>query len=539
LQIRRGTEKLRSGAMSSTPAPDAFEVGGFVLLSGVARDPLAEQWIARARAGGPLVRVVRLTAETRADAEASAAFVANLDAIKNVEHPGIVRVVETRRDEDGVLGVLELFEGVTLRELCDASSEKKLPLSIVLRIAHDVASALAALAAEGIAHGDVTPSTILLLSGGVAVLVPSGLAVAVCRTPDAAPRARLAYKAPEQLRGDGAGATADVFGLAASLFEALGGRPAFAGSGGELRAALSRGRAAIGNAPADVPRALVAVLAQSLEADPKLRPVAARALARSLEDTAGVTAATRFDLAAFISEHAGRDIAALRFEVDLLMGKGGEPALASPPEPAVERVPVPAPRPELDAENTPRSGPPPAPPSKPSVAKDPDLDLFEDTQPSLAKIRAKERQRDRRRRSVIVGLAVAGIALVAFAISVRLRAAAEPAAAAAPPTEPPAAPPEPVPPPPEPVSEPEPEPAAPAPEAVAVSEPAEAPLRPARSGSRSPAAPEPEAEPEPAPAPPPKPTTTENPSPPRAEPPAYTAPSKPPPAPTVHIPAGI
>lgn len=520
--------------MSSTPAPDAFEVGGFVLLSGVSRDPLAEQWIARSRSEGPLVRVVRLTADTLADSEATAAFVANLDAIKDVEHPGIVRVIETRRSDDGVLGVLELFEGVTLRELCDASSEKKLPLAIVLRIAHDVASALAALGAEGIAHGDVSPSTILLLAGGVAVLVPSGLAVAVCRATDGAPRARLAYKAPEQLEGRSADASADVFGLAASLLEALAGRPAFAGAGEELRASIARGRAALGEAPADVPRALFAVLSQSLESDPKLRPAAARALARSLEDAAGTTAATRFELAALISERAGRDIAALRFEVELLTGKTDVPKRPAAQPPA--RAAVPAPRPELDAENTPRSGPPPAPP-KPSTAVDPNADLFEDTQPSLAKLRARQHQSERRRRTAIIGLAVAGLALVGFAISARLRAADEPAASVPVPAATPVAEPvrtsEVVPPPP---AEPPPEPE---PEAVAVSEPASPPSRPARPAPRAPAPPVSEPDPAPAPAPPAKPATTENPNPPRAEPPAYTAPSKPPPAPTVEIPAGI
>src|SRR5690606_34097851 len=99
---------------------DAFEVGGLVLLSGLGRDDLAEHWIARDPDQGSLLHAVRLTSVTLADAEATTAFLDQLYALSGVEHPGIVRVIETRRDDSSVLAVLELVEAVTLRELIDA-----------------------------------------------------------------------------------------------------------------------------------------------------------------------------------------------------------------------------------------------------------------------------------------------------------------------------------------------------------------------------------------------------------------------------------
>jgi hypothetical protein len=315
-----------------------------------------------------------------------------------------------------------------------------------------------------------------------------------------------------------------VFALAATVFEALTGRRAFDAPG-----------AALPEAPPGLAKALYTVLAQALAVDRALRPESAQVLARSLEDAATTKPAPRFELSALVSERAGRDLAALRFEVDSLAGRGATseaaPVVTAEPEPPVEVRAEPAPRPELDAEPTPPSGRPPPR----SAPRDTDTDLFEDTQPSRAKRRDAElrlgQERTRRRRAVIVALVVAGLAVGGFAIGAGLRASSAsstppvertPAGATEPfPQPPPANTPEPEP---APSTDPVPDDAASEPEAAPTSAPARRPTP--RRAPRTATAPE-------------RAHTTEKSEPPRSPPPAYTAPSKPTPAPTVDIPSGI
>lgn len=437
---------------SASSELDAFTVGSHVLAQGLGRDALAEQWLAKQDGGERLARLIRLTPAVVADAEAVRAFVTELEALRGVEHPGLVRTLEVRQSDADVFALVELVEGITLRELL-ALAAGGLPPDVVLCLAADVAAALEALHDAELAHGDVCPETIFVLAGGVAMLAPSGLGVATCRAEDSAPSRRLAHKAPEQRAGRAATAQSDVYALAATLSEALA-----------------------------KPEAGVDVLARALERDPAARPEGPRVLLRELEAALGRRAAPRFEVARAVSDLAARDLAALRFEVELSSERSE--AASAKPEPVV------------------------------------DDDWVEDTQPSLRRVRqAEEEQRSTSRRRLLGVVLVAcsllaGLGVVASTGAEPSRAEPAPAARA-------------------PEALPRVEPAAPAPaDPVPQSEP-EAPAPPPRAAAkpRAPAAPRAvpvrpaaAAEPEPsaaaAPAPP-----VDEPRPPRAAPSSYAAPA--------------
>src|SRR5690606_16863624 len=130
--------------------------------------------------------------------------------------------------DDGALWLaMEWLEGVTLDARLRGGA---LPVADALLVAHQVAEALAAVHALGIAHRDLKPSNVLLRDGRLdgVTLLDFGVARAVASTSLVTEATALVgsmgYIAPEQARGDGeVDARADVFSLGVLLFECVAG----------------------------------------------------------------------------------------------------------------------------------------------------------------------------------------------------------------------------------------------------------------------------------------------------------------------------
>lgn len=126
-------------------------------------------------------------------------------------------------DESGerVFIVSEWIEGLSL---ADVIAERSVGVDEAVAILRQIASGLHHLHCAGLAHGDVTPSNIMLRgdAGGGAVLVDLSIG---------AGRGTPGFVAPEVARADPAGAPADVFGLAAVFVGLITGHspPAAAG----------------------------------------------------------------------------------------------------------------------------------------------------------------------------------------------------------------------------------------------------------------------------------------------------------------------
>ena len=92
------------------------------------------------------------------------------------------------------------------------------------------------------------------------------------------------YLAPEQAAPTApATARSDLYGLGATLFEALTGRPPFAGlnAASLLRQALSEDAELVGRVRANVPRSLERLLQSLLSRDPSGRPLNTRLVERA------------------------------------------------------------------------------------------------------------------------------------------------------------------------------------------------------------------------------------------------------------------
>jgi serine/threonine-protein kinase len=125
--------------------------------------------------------------------------------------------------------VLEHLPGGTLAEVL--ARRGPLPALAARRLALDVLSALAAAHRAGVIHRDVTPANILFDAAGNAKLGDFGAAhlTDFGHTQTGSFLGTLAYLSPEQITGGAIGLEADLYGLGATLYQALTGRPPFLG----------------------------------------------------------------------------------------------------------------------------------------------------------------------------------------------------------------------------------------------------------------------------------------------------------------------
>jgi serine/threonine protein kinase len=146
-----------------------------------------------------------------------------------VEHPGAVAVLDDDIAEDGsAFLVMELLEGASLEALAQAHGGR-LPLEVVMAVAHQTLDVLAAAHARNVVHRDIKPANIFLTRDGRVKVLDYGIARlhegdgATTRTGVA--MGTPAFMAPEQAAGrtsliDG---QSDVWSLGATMFALITG----------------------------------------------------------------------------------------------------------------------------------------------------------------------------------------------------------------------------------------------------------------------------------------------------------------------------
>jgi eukaryotic-like serine/threonine-protein kinase len=159
-------------------------------------------------------------------------FLAEIKTTARLQHPHILPLLDSG-DAGGLYYVMPYVSGETLRSRLER--ERQLPVDDAVRIAREVADALAHAHAANVVHRDIKPENILLQDGHARV-ADFGIALAV----EHASGARLTqtglslgtpqYMAPEQAMGERTiDARADIYSLGCVLYEMLAGEPPFTG----------------------------------------------------------------------------------------------------------------------------------------------------------------------------------------------------------------------------------------------------------------------------------------------------------------------
>jgi serine/threonine protein kinase len=268
------------------PPPD---LPGFTFLKGLGGGGFADVFLFQQRRPSRQVAVKVLRDEHPTD-ENLRQFETEADLMAELSgHPHIVTIYAADVAPDG--------RPYIVMEYCPQphfglrARGGKMPISEVLRVGVQVASAVEAAHAAGILHRDIKPANILTNAYGGPGLTDFGIA-GVARDAEMEGAAGLSYafSAPEviedhQLTGSVA---ADAYALGATLYCLLAGRSPFWTPGGDNSDGALVTRALNGTAPptgrSDAPPALEHLLAQTLDRDPAARPRSAEALARALQD---------------------------------------------------------------------------------------------------------------------------------------------------------------------------------------------------------------------------------------------------------------
>src|SRR3954465_13563117 len=157
-------------------------------------------------------------------------------AAAGISHPNICQLFEVEETDDGLVLAMELFDGEPLgARLTRGAMSPGDGTSISL---HGL-DALAALHGRGLIHRDLKPSNLFLTPHGVKLLdfglarpasTSLGTDTATLLTEAGVIVGTPNYMAPEQVRGESLDARADLFSMAAMLFEMLSGQLAFGGA---------------------------------------------------------------------------------------------------------------------------------------------------------------------------------------------------------------------------------------------------------------------------------------------------------------------
>lgn len=171
-------------------------------------------------------------------------FINEAKAIGLIQHPGIVKVFDQGQLPDGTAYILmEYLDGESLAQRIARGSigpdSTWIPVASVLRIARQLASALAEAHRKSIIHRDLKPGNVFLvpdseapggertklLDFGIARFMDSGQKISRTGTQMGTPL----YMSPEQCMGEKVDGKTDVYALGAMMFEMLSGRPPFNG----------------------------------------------------------------------------------------------------------------------------------------------------------------------------------------------------------------------------------------------------------------------------------------------------------------------
>jgi serine/threonine protein kinase len=210
-------------------------------------------------------------------------------AAARLDHPCVTRVYDVVQEDGKPWLVMEHFPSTSLQDIV----EEQGPLlpAAAARIGLDVLGAIDAAHSAGIVHRDVKPANVLVGANGRACLTDFGIATTTGDshlTTQGALIGSPTYMAPERARGDEPAPAVDLWGLGATLYAAVEGRPPF--DRGEPMATLF---AVVSEHPAPMVRAgaLEPVLRTLLDKDPQRRGTVASVRAQLEAVVAGAAPA--------------------------------------------------------------------------------------------------------------------------------------------------------------------------------------------------------------------------------------------------------
>ncbi len=168
--------------------------------------------------------------DTAANTELRRRFRAESQAVAMLSHPNIVSVYDVSHSDDIEYIVMELIDGITLKQYLQKKSV--LDPSEVLNFSIQIAKALEHAHSKGIIHRDIKPQNIMLLKDGMIKVADFGIASleSDIEENNGETVGSVHYIAPEQARGQAPDARSDIYSLGIVMYEMLTGKLPYVGA---------------------------------------------------------------------------------------------------------------------------------------------------------------------------------------------------------------------------------------------------------------------------------------------------------------------
>ena len=176
-----------------------------------------------------LVAIKILKSDLAQNEEFRRRFNAESQAVAQLSHPNIVSVYDVSRGGDTEYIVMELIDGITLKQYMEKRGQ--LNWRVSLHFITQIMRGLSHAHSRGIIHRDIKPQNIMVLRDGSVKVADFGIACLAdsAQTMTQEALGSVHYISPEQARGDRPDARSDIYSSGVVLYEMLTGRLPFEG----------------------------------------------------------------------------------------------------------------------------------------------------------------------------------------------------------------------------------------------------------------------------------------------------------------------
>lgn len=234
-----------------------------------------------------LVAVKVLKSDLAQNADFRRRFHDEAQAVAMLSHPNIVSVYDVSRDAEAEYIVMELIDGITLKQYMERRGQ--LNWREALHFITQIMKGLGHAHSRGIIHRDIKPHNIMILRDGSVKVADFGIACLVASAENTLTQEALGsvhYISPEQAKGGHTDARTDIYSAGVVLYEMLTNRLPFEGE-----SAVSIAIQHISSVPLspreinpEIPEALELITMRAMAPDMEKRYPSAEAMLRDLDE---------------------------------------------------------------------------------------------------------------------------------------------------------------------------------------------------------------------------------------------------------------
>ncbi len=261
-------------------------LGKWIISQEIGRGGMGRVFLAQEEMGDGKVAIKVLAPELAQESGFLHRFQREIDTLRLLDHPGIVRFFESGYEGGHYYYAMEYIEGQSLDELLHAQG--RLPWDQVLEIALKICPALRHAHDHGIIHRDIKPPNILVTHDGQVKLTDFGIAKVFASgqlTATGGVVGTAEFLSPEQAAGKPVSKRSDLYSLGVVLYLLITARHPFEGT--SFVDLLHKHRYAQFDRPIklvpELPYEIDELICQLLDKDPAKRPADCLVLAKQLE----------------------------------------------------------------------------------------------------------------------------------------------------------------------------------------------------------------------------------------------------------------